>query len=42
LLLDSVDDPAEELAFARQCLAELRVMIETAHSQNRVIICEEI
>jgi hypothetical protein len=38
----SADDPAEELAFARQCFADLRAMIESAHLQGQVIVCEEI
>jgi hypothetical protein len=40
--IESSDDPAEELAFARQGFADLRAMIESAHLQDRVIVCEEI
>jgi hypothetical protein len=36
------DDPAEELAFARQCFVDLRAMIKSAHLRGQVIVCEEI
>jgi len=40
--LESDDDPAEALAFARQCFADLRAMIGSAHAHCQVIVCEEI
>ena len=38
----SPDERADELAFARQCFADLRAMIETARANSRIIVCEEI
>ena len=39
--VESADDPAEELAFARQCFVDLRTMFASAHKQRQVIVCEE-
>jgi hypothetical protein len=36
------DDPAEELAFARECFTALQTMYEQAQQCGQVIICEDI
>jgi hypothetical protein len=36
------DEPAEELAFARECFTALRTMYESARQRGQVIICEDI
>jgi hypothetical protein len=36
-----VDDPAEELAFAAECLARLRDVYEQARRTGQVVICED-
>jgi hypothetical protein len=36
------DEPAEELAFARECFTSLRTMYEQARQRDQVMICEDI
>jgi hypothetical protein len=36
------DEPAEELAFARECFVALRAMYEQAHELSQVMICEDV
>jgi hypothetical protein len=40
--LASSDEPAEELAFARECFAALREMYNRARQASQVVVCEEI
>jgi hypothetical protein len=44
LLLDlsTAEDQAEELAFARECLAELRELYQRVLAQGRLIVCEVV
>jgi hypothetical protein len=42
LVADLADDPAEELAYAAGCLADLREMYVRARRNGQVVICEEI
>ena len=38
----SDDDPAEELAFARECFNHLRSVYEQAQFHGQVVVCEDI
>jgi hypothetical protein len=38
----SEDEPAEELAFARECFAALREMYDQAWQRGQVVVCEDI